>query len=331
MHQGTRNAALARRRRHAERQHLGAGVVRTAENEAQRLVLAAPEQAEATRSLCDAADQLGPPRFVETAGVERRDGGEVAPADLRDRRCRDRRRITHEGHFLRWAGPWAAPRPRAGKEVARAPQRPPRPRPPPRHGRRRSGRARAHRALGSRLPGVPRSQVLTPQARPLARFPPRQVDCRSPPPRTQATPRPPAPAAGRARAANGRRAGHRGVPPAESGIESGENRPVALTGRNACSENLERGKPDQRPLQSEGETARRRQANPNPGEGAGADRDREPVDRSERRAPLGRDFAQHGHERLRMPAAGLDAPVGGHLALGPERGRAGRRCRVEPE
>ena len=105
MHQGTRNAALARRRRHAERQHLGAGVVRTAENEAQRLVLAPPEQAEATRSLCDAADQLGPPRFVETAGVERRDGGEVALADLRDRRCRDRRRITHEGHFLRWAGP----------------------------------------------------------------------------------------------------------------------------------------------------------------------------------------------------------------------------------
>ena len=110
------------------------------------------------------------------------------------------------------ARPWAAPRPRADRAVARAPQRPPRPRPPPRHGRRRSGRARAHRALGSRLPGVPRSQVLTPQARPLARFPPRQVDCRSPPPRTQATPRPPAPAAGRARAANGRRAGHRDAP-----------------------------------------------------------------------------------------------------------------------
>ena len=97
MHQGAGDAALARGRRHTERQYLGAGVVRAAENEAQRLVLAAPEQAEATRSLCDAADQLGPPRFVETAGVERRYGGEVALADLRDRRCRDGRRITHEG------------------------------------------------------------------------------------------------------------------------------------------------------------------------------------------------------------------------------------------
>ena len=47
--------------------------------------------------------------------------------------------------------------------------------------------------------------------------------------------------------------------------------------------------------------------------------------------PFGRDLAQHGHERLRMPAASLDAPVGGHLALGPERGRAGRRRRIEPE
>ena len=115
------------------------------------------------------------------------------------------------------------------------------------------------------------------------------------------------------------------------GIESGENRPFALTGRNARSEDLERGKPDQRPLQSEGETARGCQADPYSSKGAWADRDREPVDRSERRAPLGRDLAQHGNERLGVPAARLDAPVGGHLALGPERGRAGRRCRVEPE
>ena len=101
MHQGTRNAALASGRRHAERQYLGASVVRTAENEAQRLVFAPPEQAEATRSLSDAADQLGPPRFVETTGVEIRDGGEVALADLRDRRCRDGEWITHEGYFRR--------------------------------------------------------------------------------------------------------------------------------------------------------------------------------------------------------------------------------------
>ena len=38
-----------------------------------------------------------------------------------------------------------------------------------------------------------------------------------------------------------------------------------------------------------------------------------------------------GTSSLGVPALGLDAPVGDHLAARPERGGAGRRRRVEPE
>ena len=121
-----------------------------------------------------------------------------------------------------------------------------------------------------------------------------------------------------------------GIEAPPPGIESGENRPFALTGGNAGSENLERGQPDQRLLQ--GEARPRAVARPiripvkEPGPTVTANGRSQRASCSPRPRPRAA-WARAPPHACRRPRCA----VGGHLALGPERGRAGRRCRVEPE